>query len=138
MFTSTILAVSLWAASAPKADKLPEKPYAFDTAGTTKALKNGQKGALRLVIKPASGFKISREAPLNITLASKGLELSKSKLGQKDAADTTTTSPEFAVEFTGKQLGPQAIEAHASFFVCNETLCERKTDTLTVAITVDP
>lgn len=119
-------------------DKIPEKPYSIETRGTTSQVKTGADGQLQLVIKPATGYKISREAPLKIKLASDGCDLAKSALGQKDAHDDKSTSPKFAVSFKGKTAGAQTIDAKATFFVCNENLCERKTESVKVAVQVDP
>lgn len=133
---TTALALGL-ALSAADAKLEDAKTYAIDLTGTTQQVKAGAEGTLSLHIKPAKGFKISREAPLKISLSAAGLELAKQKLGHADADGKTNEDPKFAVAFAAKTAGEQAIEAKAVFFICNENLCERKTENLEVAIHVD-
>jgi len=129
------LALGLALSASPKAD---EKFYSVETAGTTAKLKVGADGKLKLHIKPAKGYKISREAPLKIKLAAAGVKLKKDALGQKDATDEKSEAPAFEVGFAALSAGDQGIEADASFFLCNETICEKKTEKLKVAVKVDP
>ncbi len=132
--TALALALSFSAADAPAE---AAKPYSIDLGGTTQQVKVGADGKLALHIIPAKGYKVSREAPLKIALAAEGLELSKAKLGHKDADGEKNTDPKFAVAFTAPKQGEQSIDAKATFFICNENLCERKTEKLKVSVLVD-
>jgi hypothetical protein len=114
------------------------KNYTIDHSQTTKEVKPGQSGMLYLHIVPADGFKVSAEAPLKINLTAAGLKLHKTNLGHDDAKDKKSTAPEFGVKFAAPEQGDKAIEVDATFFVCDERICERKQEKLTVAINVKP
>ena len=128
---SALLFVGLLAIASPK-------NYTIDLSQTTKEVKPGQNGFLHLHIVPSDGFKVSAEAPLRINLTSAGLKLHKTKLGHEDAKDKKSTSPEFGVRFAASDQGDKSIDVDATFFVCDERICERKQEKLTVAINVKP
>jgi hypothetical protein len=115
-----------------------DKNYSIDLSQTTKEVKPGQSGFLVVHIVPADGFKVSAEAPLRINLQSEGLKLHKTKLGHDDAKDKKSTSPEFGVRFGAPEEGDKSIDVDATFFVCDERICERKQEKLTVAVNVKP
>jgi hypothetical protein len=129
MHAAVLILVGLASLASPK-------NYTIDLSQTTKEVKSGQSGYLHLQIVPADGFKVSAEAPLRINLASEGLKLHKTKLGHEDAKDKKSTSPEFGVRFGTAEEGDNAIAVDATFFVCDERICERKQEKLTVAINV--
>ena len=131
MDAATLLFVGFAAVASPK-------NYTIDISQTTKEVKTGQNGVLYLQIVPEQGFKVSAEAPLKINLAAEGLKLHKTKLGHEDAKDKKSTSPEFGVKFAAAEEGERAIDVDATFFVCDEKICERKTEKITVAIAVKP
>ena len=114
------------------------KNYTIDLSQTTKEVKPGQNGTLYLQIVPADGFKVSPDAPLKINLAAQGLKLHKTQLGHEDAKDKKSISPEFGVRFAASEQGDKSIDVDATFFVCDEKICERKQEKLTVAINVKP
>lgn len=129
------LAVALalvWAAPAVAADK----KYDIDISKTSKEVGQGKNGQFALLIKVKPGFKVSQEAPLKIKLASDGLKLKKSKLAAKDAKTKKWTSPEFGVPFVAEKTGAQSINVDATFFVCDEQICERKKEKLAIPVTV--
>lgn len=141
MSLSTILSIGLALAAGPKGDEKPqtdEKPYQIDVSGTTQKVKSGAQGGLSIHIRPALGYHVSAEAPLKISLAAEGLALAKSALGHKDADDPKAEAPRFKVSFSGKEKGERVINADALFFVCSESLCERKTEKLAVKVEVTP
>ena len=124
--------------AAAKDEGEAKKNYAIDTSGTTTVVKPGTDGTLKLQIKPASGYKVSAEAPLKIALSSEQVKLSKEKLGHKDATEKEAEAPTFTVPFSASKNGKGTISADAMFFICSETICERKTEKLTVAVDVKP
>ena len=138
MFLTTALALTLSFSAEASAKDFPDKPYTLKTQGTTTQVKAGKTGQFALQIIPAKGFKVSREAPMKIKLKSSGLKLEKSKLGQKDAHDKKSTSPQFSVGFQAPSSGGQSVDANAVFFICNENICQRKLEKLKVAISVTP
>lgn len=135
LLTSLILALSLTVASETNT---PAKNYKLDVSGTSKEVQAGKSGTLKLSIKPAEGYKVSAEAPMKIGLEAEGLELAKKLLGHQDAKDKKSTAPEFDVSFGATTAGEKSIIVDASFFVCNEKLCERKTEKVTVPVSVRP
>jgi hypothetical protein len=138
MFLTTALALSLSFTAETSPEDFPDKPYTLKTEGTTTQVKTGEQGKFALQIIPAKGFKVSREAPMKIKLKSKGLKLEKSRLGQKDTDDKKAKSPKFNVGFGAPSSGKQSVDAHAVFFICNETICQRKVEKLKVAVNVTP
>ena len=112
--------------------------YTIDVSETTNSIKPGKAGKFVLHIKAAPGYKVSKDAPLKVKLASEGVALSKSQLKAKDATDPKFTSPMFKVPFQAKDKGETAIAMDASFFVCDVKICERKTAKLSVPVSVRP
>ncbi len=114
------------------------KKYTLDLSQTTKEVKTGQSGLLYLHIVPEPGYHVSPEAPLKINLTADGLKLHKTQLGHDDAKDKKSEAPEFGVKFATKEQGDKSIAVDATFFVCDEKICERRQEKLTVAINVKP
>jgi hypothetical protein len=137
MISAVLLAVTLSVVSADSATP-PAKNYTFDTSGTTKEVQAGKKGELKVHIKAAEGYKVSSEAPLKIALEAKDLDLAKKQLGHDDAKDKKSTAPEFLVSFAASAAGDKAIMVDALFFVCSEKICERKTEKVTIPVSVRP
>lgn len=129
------LVAGLLASAQPNA-AAEDKKYEIDVSHTTKEIKPGDSGMFHLLIKPAEGFKVSTEAPLKIELASKELKLHKSQLTVKDAKDMKAKSPEFGVKFGAPNACSTSIEVNASFFVCDENICERKKEKISVPVAV--
>ena len=122
----------------PVASEANAKKYDIDVSETSREVAKGAKGTFQLKIQAKPGFKVSQEAPLKIKLASEGLGLQKTELGAKDAKNKKWTSPEFAVGFSADERGDQHIDVDAVFFVCDERICERKKETLSVPVSVGP
>lgn len=114
------------------------KNYRFELDGTSREVQAGKSGTLKLTIRPAEGYKVSAEAPLKIGLQSEGLDLAKKTLGHADAKDKKSIAPEFSVGFDAGVPGEKSIQVDATFFVCNEKLCERKNEKVNVPVKVKP
>ncbi|MEM7679178.1 MAG: hypothetical protein AAF449_24630 [Myxococcota bacterium] len=112
--------------------------FTVDVSKTTKAVKAGKKGQFVLQIKAAEGYKVSKDAPLKVKLASEGVSLAKDRLKAKDATKKPFTSPTFKVPFKGKVPGDTSIAMDATFFVCDVQICERKTAKVSVPVSVRP
>ncbi len=113
--------------------------YSIDTAGTTTKIKQGAHGQLKLAIKPSEGHYVSPEAPLKITLAAESLTLAKTTVGRADLDDPKAKAPSFKVDLTAPaKAGAGKITADVTFFLCNETICERQTEKVAVAVSVTP
>lgn len=114
------------------------KKYDLDVSETSQKVSKGDRGTFQLRIQARPGFKVSQEAPLKIKLESDGLGLKKRLLRAEDAKNRKWTSPEFAVGFSADESGDQNIDVDAVFFVCDERICERKKEKLSVAVSVLP
>ena len=64
------------------------------------------------------------------------LLLKKSLLRTKDAKEKWEKSPSFAVGFSADEAGPQTIDVKATFFVCDVKICERKSEKISVPVSV--
>lgn len=133
--SAAALLLGLALSATPVADDAAKK-YEISFDGTTKDVKKGAKGTFSMSIKPAEGYKVSNEAPLKIKLDSKGLALAKKTLKTKDAKEKWEKSPAFAVDFSADAAGAQTIDVKATFFVCDVKICERKTEKLSVPVSV--
>jgi hypothetical protein len=136
MLTSLVLALGL--SFSGSQDQSGAKNYTFDVSQTSKEVQAGKSGNFKLTIKPADGFHVSPDAPLKIGLEASGLDLSKKALGHDDAKDKKSFAPEFEVKFAAVEAGSKSITVDAMFFVCNEKLCERKTEKVSVPVAVKP
>lgn len=132
--TAALLGLAIVAAQ-PTEENV-DKKYTIDFTETTKDVEKGKRGLFAMHIKAAEGYKVSQDAPLKIQLASSGLDLQKKTLKSKDATEKKWTSPRFAVRFGADEPGEQKIDVDAVFFVCDEKICERKKEKMTVAVKV--
>jgi hypothetical protein len=114
------------------------KAYALDTQGTTTKLKPGAAGQFRLAIKPAAGHYVSPDAPFKITLAGEAVSVDKATVARADLDDPKAKAPSLKVGLKGAQAGEGKVTADVQFFLCNESVCERKTEKVTVAVSVKP
>jgi hypothetical protein len=113
------------------------RSYRIETEGTSRELATGATGTLVLAIVPLDKTHVHPEAPLKITLqASKGLTLSKTQLGHKDAVDPKAEGPRFEVPFTATAAGNQEARAKVDFFICSDLWCVKQTRDVVVPVTV--
>jgi hypothetical protein len=128
VLASSALALLLSAPPAAGADPADEasRSYRIETTGTPTALRVGEKGTLVLAIVPAEKIHVHPQAPLKITLEAKGLALSKTALGHKDAVDPGAEGPRFEVPFQATTAGAQEARARLDFFVCSDRWCVKQ------------
>lgn len=127
------------AAQAPQTEgDKDDKKYTLDFSKTTQQVQPGSPGMFWMQIQAAPGFKVSQEAPLKIALQGEGVKLDKSNLGVSDSKDKKADSPEFGVKFATEGAGDKAITVDATFFVCDDKICERKKEKVTVPVSVRP
>jgi len=137
--TLTALLALLAAPSARAADPAGEaaKSYRLDTAGTTVALRAGQKGTLVLSIVPLAKVHVHPQAPLKIALeATPGLKLEKTTLGKADPVDPKAEGRRFEVAFVAEAAGRQEARAKLDFFICSDRWCVKQVKDVAVAIDV--
>jgi hypothetical protein len=132
------LAAALLAASAARAAPDPAKDgYRLETKGPAQALKVGETGKLALAIHAEAPWHVDPRAPLTIKVEpSAGLTATRPALTRKDAIDPKAEVPRFEIPVTGAVAGPQEAKAHLKFFLCRETICEQRTRTVAIPVTV--
>ena len=131
---SLLAAAPAFAANDPAAEAATS--YRIETAGSTTALKVGEKGKLVLAIVPAEKIHVHPEAPLKITLQASGIDLEKTALGHKDAVDPKAEGPRFEVPFRAATAGAGEARARLDFFVCSDKWCVKQVKDVTVAVQV--
>jgi hypothetical protein len=127
LFAAALLA-ALDAASAYKIEALPSKAKA------------GAVSKARLEVVPLQGAHVSPDAPISLTVQSGAFaKVEKEKFGRPDAKSTDKQGVAFEVPFTAKAGPGQKDELHAKlvFFICTETLCERQSRDVTLALEVE-
>lgn len=138
MLATTLFTVALALSAQTPNGAAPKKTYTLDTSGTSREVQAGKPGTFRLTFKVDEGFYISPEAPLKIGLTAEKIALEKKQLAHADAKDKTAKAPDFSVPFTTAEKCDTSIAVDAVFFLCNEKLCERKTEKLSVPVSVRP
>lgn len=131
--------VTLPALGAPAAeDKATKDDYELDTSGTDGKLKAGSEGKFSLVVKPKNGKKVHPDAPFEVTFKDpKNVRPAKNKLGRADVVDKAAKAPEVQTKLKADKAGDATLEASVSFFLCTDAWCQRMTDRVSVAITVE-
>lgn len=115
----------------------PDANFTLDTSRSSVELALGAKGRLSIIINPGAGRKVHDQAPLTVNLkATKGLTLSKTKLGHADVVNKGDRAPELAVDITATAAGTQVTEAEMQFFICTEKWCERQMQRVTITTAV--
>jgi hypothetical protein len=140
--TRTLAAALALLAAAPlarAADPAAEAAasYRLETAGTTQALKAGEKGTLVLSIVPLAKVHVHPQAPLKITLESTpGLKLEKTSLGKADPVDPKADGRRFEVPFLAQAAGKQEARAKVDFFICSDQWCVKQVRDVAVPVDV--
>jgi len=116
--------------------------YDLSTAGTSTAVKAGEKGKVVISIAAKGGAHVSGDAPLKIELSSKELKPEKEKLTLADSigpkeTDPHKLAPKFEVAFAAPKAGKASLEAKLTFFICTETACNRQQKTLQLPVEVN-
>jgi hypothetical protein len=99
--------------------------------------KAGEKGAVKLLVKPDGSAHIDPRAPLLFEAkAGDKISVDKAELRHADGKETADKAVEFEVPFTAKAAGSDQIQVHADFFLCTAKLCERQVTDVKVPVTV--
>lgn len=122
--------------AASAADKGSLK-YTISVQPEAVSAKAGEKGAVKLVVKPDGSAHIDPRAPLLFEAKSGDkITVDKSELRHADGKETADKTMEFAVPFTAKAAGSDKIQVHADFFLCTARLCERQITDVSVPVNV--
>ena len=126
-------------AGEPRADeKATKDDYALDTSGSATKLKVGADGSFALTITPKNGKKVHPEAPLEVTFEDvKGIKPKKKKLGRTDIVAKASATPELRTSVSALAVGSATLVANVSFFLCTDAWCQRMSDRVSVAYTVE-
>jgi hypothetical protein len=100
--------------------------------------KHGSPATARVEVVPNAGAHVSPDAPISLTVHSGTFaKVSKEKLGRTDAKPTDKHGVEFDVPFTADQAGKDALHGTLNFFICTDTLCEKQSREVTLALEVE-
>jgi hypothetical protein len=119
-------------------DRATKEDYDLDTTATTRALKVNGDGSFSVRITPKNGKKVHGEAPLEVAFVDNAfVKPGKQKLGRGDLKEKTAKEPEVTTTLRGLKAGTTTLEANVSFFLCTDAWCQRMSDRVQVAITVE-
>jgi hypothetical protein len=127
---ASVLAAALLAAldasSAYKIEALPSKA------------KSGAVSKARLEVVPVQGAHVSPDAPISLTVQSGAFsKVEKEKFGRAESKATEKQGVAFEVPFTAAKAGKDELHAKLNFFICTETLCEKQSRDVTLALEVE-
>lgn len=125
--------------AAPVADDRATKDdYALDTSGTSAALKVNADGTFALKITPKNGKKVHPDAPLEVVIADNAaVKPAKLKLGRGDLVEKGAKEPEVKTALKAMKAGATTLDVTVSFFLCTDAWCQRMSDKVQVAVTVE-
>jgi len=106
-------------------------------AQATKA-KHGAPAKAHVEVVPAQGAHVSPDAPISFTVHSGAVaKVEKEKLGRADSKPTDKHGVAFDVPFTAAQAGKDELRGTLNFFICTDTLCEKQSREVTLALEVE-
>ena len=121
-------------AFAQTADDAVAKLYDVEMKATPNVAK-GADGQLVVRITPKAGAEIHKEAPISLSLETKGVKTGKNKLGRPELL-MEGENGSFTVPFTAVSPGAATIDANLTFFVCTDNLCARQQRKVQLPVTV--
>lgn len=122
-------------------DPDPKSFYELSTAGTSTAVKMGEKGKVVIEIIAKPGAHVSADAPLSLKLTGKNAKPEKESLKLADSVNKPKPGEEylnakFEVPFAVEAVGKASIEAKIKFFVCTDKICARQEKTFSFPVDV--
>ena len=97
----------------------------------------GTPGKARVVLSAKNGWKMNDQAPVTLKITPPpGVAVEKPKLGRKDLAESGKEKAAFDVAFTAAEPGHQAIDAEASFVICQASACKQVKEKVTMNVDV--
>jgi hypothetical protein len=119
--------------STPTANAFAEGNYQISK--TDAVVTVGSKGKASVTISARKGWHLNAEAPLTLKLGTApGIETEKAKLGRSDLAMSTEAQARFDVGVTASEPGKKALDAEASFVLCQEESCQPVKTKVTIAV----
>lgn len=99
----------------------------------------GTPAKARVVLQAKNGWKMNDQAPMSLKVtAPPGITVEKAKLGRKDLAESHKDSAAFDVAFVASEPGKKAIDAEASFVICQAEACKQVKEKVTLNVEVAP
>jgi hypothetical protein len=100
--------------------------------------KAAQKGLVKILIQPGSGYHVNKDYPASLTLTTipAGVTVDKTKQTAKDATKLTEQEAEFDVSYTAATAGKQTVAGELKFAVCSANSCDPKKEKLTFVVDV--
>lgn len=114
----------------------PAKLYDLTVTATPK-VKAGEGGRVELKIVPKAGAEIHKEAPISLSLATKGVVAPKAKVGREELVMKGADAA-FDVPFKADAPGAAQIEATLKFYICTEKMCAAQERKATLPVLVEP
>lgn len=107
----------------------------YQVSKTDAVVTVGNKGKASVTIAAKQGWHLNAEAPLTLKLGTApGLDIDKPKLGRSDLALSSETQARFDVGITASEPGKKALDAEASFVLCQENACQPVKSKLTLNV----
>lgn len=129
MWSAMLVSVALLGAEPAPPAPAPPPEYRVSLEGSTPELVVGERGTLRFLIEARADKKVNRKSPLRVELTSEQLRIQKPRLEAKDA-EGDDRMVRLSTEFEAEAPGPAVLSLRALFFICDERVCERKTESL--------
>ena len=138
--SAALLAVGTGCTQPAKADEAPKGQLNYQLTVQPESIqaKAGEKGTVKVVLKPTGTAHVDPRAPMALAVTTTGaVTADKASLGHADAKEQSDKSVEIPVAFTAKTPGSDTIKVHADFYLCTEKICERQVTDVTVPVTVN-
>jgi len=103
-----------------------EKKYSVAVAAEPQAVAKDKDAKYKITITPKDGFVLKTATPFAAKLTSPtGCKLTKTSFNNKEFDDPKAIAKSVSTAFKAAAAGKHEISADLTFFICNETLCER-------------
>lgn len=113
-------------AAAEEEAKKKEKKYSVTVTSEPQAVVRDKDAKYKITITPEKNFVFKTETPFTAKLTSStGCKLAKDKFNNKEFDDPKAVAKSVSTAFKVAAAGKYEISADLTFFICNETLCER-------------
>lgn len=112
-------------AAAEEEAKKKEKKYTIAVVAEPQAVVRDKDAKYKITITPKKNFVLKTETPFTAKLTSStGCKLAKDKFSNKEFDDPKAVAKSVSTVFKAA-AGKHEISADLTFFICDETLCER-------------
>jgi hypothetical protein len=100
--------------------------------------RHGAPATAHVEVVPVEGAHVSPDAPVSFVVKTGTLlKVDKARLGRAEAKETAKKGIAFDVPFTAATAGNEELKGTLNFFICTDTLCEKQTREIALAVTVE-